>query len=264
MKKGLTQICLGRDKPIRECLEFCKELGYAGLEVTITEEGDFNLNATEADFRRLRDQSREIGVEYTSVAGGAPRGASMSSDKPEERRAAIDGLAKTLEATAGLGVDCVLTTGGRVSDDIAYDVAYDRVKEGLQQLAPVAERCRVNLAVENVWNKHLLSPLEMRDLIDAIGSEYVGVFFDTGNIVLYGYPEQWIRILGKRIKKVHFKDFKRQGYQWTQLMEGDVNWPKVMAELRNIGYDDYVISEVCGTKEVYAETCRVMDQILAL
>jgi L-ribulose-5-phosphate 3-epimerase len=264
VKKGLTQICLGRDKPIRECLELCKEIGYAGLEATITEEGDLNLNATEADLRRLRDLSREIGVEYTSIAGGAPRGASMTSDNPEERRAAVEGLAKTLQVAAGLGVDCVLTTGGRVTDDVAYDVAYDRLKEGVKQLAPVADRTRVNLAVENVWNKLLLSPLEMRDFIDDIGSEHVGVFFDTGNIVLYGFPEQWIRILGKRVKKVHFKDFKRQGYQWTQLMQGDVNWPKVMAELRSIGYDDYVITEVCGSNEVYAETCRVMDQILAL
>lgn len=264
MKKGLTQIILGRDKSIRECLELCKELGYAGLEVTMTETSDLNLNATEADYRRLRDLSREVGVEYTSIAGGAPRGASMTSDKPEERQQAIDGLAKTLEAAAALGVDCVLTTGGRVTEDVAYDVAYDRLKEGVQKLAPVADKHRVNLSIENVWNKHLLSPLEMRDFIDSIGSDHVGVFFDTGNVVLYGFPEQWIRILGRRVKKIHFKDFKRQGYQWTQLMEGDVNWPKVMAEIRNIGYDDYVITEVGSTKEVFAETCRVMDTILAL
>jgi hexulose-6-phosphate isomerase len=136
--------------------------------------------------------------------------------------------------------------------------------EGVQKLAPVADRHHVNLAIENVWNKLLLSPLEMRDFVDAIGSDHVGVFFDTGNVVIYGFPEQWIRILGRRVKKVHFKDFKRRGYEWTQLMEGDVNWPKVMTELRAIGYDDYVISEVCGSNEVYAETCRVMDRILAL
>lgn len=264
MKKGLTQICIGRDRPIRDCLQLCKDLGYDGLEVTMTETSDLNLNATEADYRRLRDLSREIGVEFTSIAGGAPRTASMTSPDPAQRQQAVDGLAKTLEAAAGLGVDCVLTTGGRVTDDVAYDEAYDRLKESVRQLGPVADKYRVNLGIENVWNKLLLSPLEMRDFVDAIGSDHVGVFFDTGNVVLYGFPEQWIRILGRRIKKVHFKDFKRQGYQWTQLMEGDVNWPKVMTELRNIGYDDYVISEVGNSDEVYGETCRVMDKILAL
>jgi L-ribulose-5-phosphate 3-epimerase len=264
VKKGLTQICLGRDKPIRDCLQLCKDLGYAGLELTMTETSDLNLNATEADYRRLRDLSREIGVEYTSIAGGAPRSASMTAEDPAQRQQAVEGLAKTLEAAAALGVDCVLTTGGRVTDDVAYDEAYDRMKESVRKLGPVADKHRVNLGIENVWNKLLLSPLEMRDFVDAIGSDHVGVFFDTGNVVLYGFPEQWIRILGRRVKKVHFKDFKRQGFQWTQLMEGDVNWPKVMAELRQIGYDDYVISEVCGSDEVYAETCRVMDKILAL
>jgi hexulose-6-phosphate isomerase len=260
VKKGLTQICLGRETPVRACLELCKEIGYAGLELTISERGDLNYNATEADYRSLRDLSREIGVEYTSIAGGG----SLTADDPAERQKTIDGLAKTLEAAAALGLDCVLTTGGRVTDDVAYDVAYDRLKAGLKELAPVADRHRVNLSLENVWNKLLLSPLEMRDFVDDIGSDHVGVFFDTGNIVLYGFPEQWIRILGRRIKKVHFKDFKRRGYEWTQLMEGDVNWPKVMTELRNIGYDDYVISEVGNSKEVYAETARVMDKILAL
>src|SRR5437764_811948 len=96
----------------------------------------------------------------------------------------------------------------RVTEGVPYDVAYQRLEEGLRALAPVAERTRVNLALENVWNKLLLSPLEARDLLDRIGSEYVGWYFDTGNVVIYGYPEQWIRILGARIKKVHFKDFK--------------------------------------------------------
>src|SRR5678816_4759465 len=92
--------------------------------------------------------------------------------------------------------------------------------------------------------------------------------FDTGNVVLYGYPEQWIRILGTRIKKIHFKDFKidhkERRYEWTQLMQGAVNWPAVMQEIRAIGYDDYVITEVCGDRATYEETCRVMDTIIAL
>jgi hexulose-6-phosphate isomerase len=175
-----------------------------------------------------------------------------------------------LEAAEALGIDTILLTGGRVNEKVPYDVAYDRLLRALQELRPDAERHRVNIALENIWNKLLISPLEFRSFLDTIGSQYVGAFFDTGNVMLYGYPEQWIRILGNRVKKIHFKDFRfssagRTGsYEWTQLMEGQVNWPNVMREIRAIGYDDYVITEVCGDRATYEETCRVMDTILAL
>jgi hexulose-6-phosphate isomerase len=110
--------------------------------------------------------------------------------------------------------------------------------------------------------------MEFRDVLDHLGSQYIGCYFDTGNVVLYGYPEQWIRILGRRIKKIHFKDFKidhsTRQYDWTQLMQGAVDWPAVMREIRAIGYDDYVITEVCGERSVYEETCRLMDNILTM
>ncbi len=159
-------------------------------------------------------------------------------------------------------------TGGRVSETVPYDVAYERLLRALQELRPDAERRGVNIALENVWNKLLLGPLEFRQLLDAVGSSHVGCYFDTGNVMLTGFPEQWIRILGRRIKKIHFKDFKidhrERRYEWTQLLQGAVDWPAVMREIRAIGYDDYVITEVCGPRPVYEETCRVMDTILAL
>jgi hexulose-6-phosphate isomerase len=171
-----------------------------------------------------------------------------------------------IEAAEALGIDTVLVTGGRTSEKVPYDVAYDRQLRALQELRPDAERHRVNIGLENVWNKLLISPLEFRDFLDRIGSQYVGCYFDTGNVLLYGYPEQWIRILGSRIKKIHFKDFKidhrERRYEWTQLMQGSVDWTAVMREIRAIGYDDYVITEVCGDRSVHEETCRVMDEIL--
>jgi L-ribulose-5-phosphate 3-epimerase len=101
--------------------------------------------------------------------------------------------------------------------------------------------------VENVWNKFLLSPLEMRRFIDEIDLPSVGVFFDVGNILLYGFPDQWIRILGKRIKRVHVKDFRTQVgtlHGFTGLLQGDVDWPAVIAALTDIGYDSYLTAEV--------------------
>src|SRR5205085_9556207 len=140
---------------------------------------------------------------------------------------------------------------GRVNEKTPYDVAYDRQLRALQELRADAERRRVNIGLENIWNKLLISPLEFRAFLDEVGSPYVGCYFDTGNVLLYGYPEQWIRILGSRVKKIHFKDFAfrsgdrgpgRSGsFEWTQLMAGQVDWPAVMRAIRAIGYDDYVI-----------------------
>jgi L-ribulose-5-phosphate 3-epimerase len=264
LKRGLSQIILGSQSLIADGVKLCREIGYEGFEILMTDGGELTPAAGEAEYREVRRIGDAVGIVYTSLCGGSRQGRSLTAESPADRELGISMHAKLLEAAAALGIDTVLTTGGRVTETVPYDVALQRLEEGLRALAPVAERTRVNLALENVWNKLLLSPLEARDLIDRIGSEYVGWYFDTGNVVIYGFPEQWIRILGPRIKKVHFKDFKRQGYQWTQLMDGDVDWPAVMRELRSIGYDDFVISEVDGGPEVFAETYRRMERILNL
>jgi len=264
MKKGLTQICLGRSSLIRDGLQLCKEIGYAGLEILLTENGELTMRSSPNDYAAIRKMSADSGVELTSICGSGD----LSADDPAAVATAKAQIRKMLEAAEALGIDTVLVTGGRTSEKVPYDVAYDRQLRALQELRPDAERHRVNIALENVWNKLLISPLEFRDFLDKIGSQYVGCYFDTGNVMLYGYPEQWIRILGSRIKKIHFKDFKMdhqtRQYSWPQLMEGAVDWPTVMREIRAIGYYDYVITEVCGDRAVYEETCRVMDAILTL
>jgi hexulose-6-phosphate isomerase len=264
MKKGLTQICLGRDSRIKDALQLCKEIGYQGLEILLTETGELTMQAGPAEYAALRQMSQAAGVEITSLCGAG----SLTDDDPAVVAQSKTQIRKLLAAAEALGVDTILVTGGRVHETVPYDVAYERLRAAVQELAPDAERHRVNIALENIWNKLLLSPLEFRGFLDAIGSPYVGCYFDTGNVLLYGYPEQWIRILGTRIKKIHFKDFKidhrDRRYEWTQLMEGAVDWPAVMREIRAIGYDDYVITEVCGKRSVYEKTCRVMDTILAL
>jgi hexulose-6-phosphate isomerase len=264
MKKGLTQICLGRKSMIRNALQLCQEIGYSGLEILLTESGELTMNAGPADYAAIRKMSADTGVEITSICGSG----SLCDDDPTSVAAAKAQIAKMLEAAEALGADTVLTTGGWGGAAVPYDVAYDRIFNALQELQADAERHKVNIALENVWNKLFLSPLEVRDFLDKLGSPYIGSYFDTGNVVLYGYPEHWIRILGHRIKKIHFKDFTirhNEGrYEWTQLMQGEVNWPAVMREIRAIGYDDYVITEVCGDRDVYTTTCKVMDTILAL
>ena len=173
-------------------------------------------------------------------------------------------MTKVLQCAAALNINAILVVPGSVNEKISYDVAYYNALESCKELAPVAEELKVAIGIENVWNKLFLSPLEMRDFLDEIDSPYVGQYFDIGNVVIFGYPEQWINILGSRIKKIHLKDFKREGYQWPLLMEGDVNWSLVMKAIRDTGYDDFLISEVGGDAEVHKNTSETIDKILEL
>ncbi|MEG0144436.1 MAG: sugar phosphate isomerase/epimerase family protein, partial [Clostridia bacterium] len=129
---------------------------------------------------------------------------------------------------------------------VRYDVAYDNAQKALFHLEPYARAAGVAMAVENVWNKLLLSPIEFRRFLDAIDSPFVGAYFDVGNIIYVGYPEQWIEILGSRIKRLHFCDcrFDQAGLgMFVDLLEGDVDFEKVMPAIRGIGYDDWITVE---------------------
>ncbi len=189
----------------------------------------------------------------------------------------IDVCKKQLELAAVLGADAILVIPGAVGVDfipgsevVAYDKAYDRALEAIGKLAPEAEQLGVAIGIENVWNKFLLSPLEMRGFIDAIGSRFVGSYLDVGNIVHSGYPEQWVRILGDRIKKVHFKDYRREAgglHGFVDLLAGDVDYPAVVSALREIGYDGYVTGEMIlaykhYTEQIIFNTSASMDAIL--
>jgi hexulose-6-phosphate isomerase len=146
-----------------------------------------------------------------------------------------------------LGTDAILVVPGAVivpwlpdSEIVPYDTAHERARDAIADLVSDAEKARVAIAVENVWNGMFLSPIELHDFIDSIGSEYVGAYFDVGNCIGTGCPEDWIRILGSRIKRVHMKDYRRSAAGlggFVGLLEGDANWPKVMAALKEAGYD---------------------------
>ena len=154
---------------------------------------------------------------------------------------------------------------------IPYDVAWERGLTIYRELAPVAERHGVTLCVENVWNRFLLSPREMREFVDTVGSPAVRVYFDVGNVVVSGFPEQWLRILGPRIGCIHLKDFRASvgtldGF--VMLLEGDVNWAEVMAAIREIGYDGTLTAEYGpyrhGPDTLLAHLSSSMDRIIAL
>jgi len=267
----------GSKMSLKDCMQLAKKAGFEAIELTVAEEGELSLNSTRRDVEKIVQAAKEVGIELSSLATGLFWDYSLSSSNDEMKDKARGIVKKMLELASYLGVDTILVVPGAVDvffkpagEVVPYDVAYQRSLESLRECLDTAEKYKVNIGIENVWNKFLLSPLEMRDFIDKLGSDYLGAYFDVGNTLLTGYPEHWIRILGKRIKKVHIKDFKRaignvNGF--CDLLEGDVNWAEVMKALRGIGYNDYITAEILPSYSQHPEaliynTSRSMDFIL--
>lgn len=239
--------------PVADAMQQAKDLGFDAIELAIGSSGVLTHQATEEDCKAIIAKANEIGIEIASVASGESWGCSPTANDPDTRKKIVEFTKKALQVTKWLGTDTYLFVPGAVSvfflpdaEIIPYDVCYDRAKEAVAQLVPTAEALGVAVAIENVWNKFLLSPLEMRDFIDSFGSDMVGSYFDAGNVLLTGYPEQWISILGSRIKRVHVKDFKNVGTVegFVDMLEGDVDFKAVRTALQAIKYDGYITAEM--------------------
>ncbi len=276
MKKSINYWSfVGKD--IYEAMELAKKAGFEGIELALLESGDLTPDSTPEQLAKIKAKAEEIGIQLPSLASGLCWGASFTSDDPAEREEAHRIVVNQLRCAKALGADTILVVPGSVAVEfvperpvVPYDVACARALEEMKKLAPIAEEYGVHIGIENVWNQMLLSPLEMRDFVDAIGSEYVGIYFDVGNVVCTGYPEHWIRILGKRIRKVHLKDFRRNPGGWNSfvdLLSGDVNWPEVMKAFREVGYDGWAAGEMIpqytyASDQIIYNTSASMDRIL--
>jgi hexulose-6-phosphate isomerase len=276
VKKAISRWSLPAEMPLEECFKQTKAAGYDGLELAFDGEGDLDFQTTQADAEAVRRLADQNALEIAGLATGYLWTHSLTSDDPEERRQGIAAVDKMLDIAKWLGVDAVLVVPGAVHvfflpgmTPIPYDVALDRSRSALRGLTAKAEANKVSIGLENVWNKFLLSPTEMRDFIDGFQSEYIGAYFDAGNVLPFGFPDQWIRILGPRIKRLHIKDFKNavgtiDGF--CDLLDGDVDFPAVVAALNDIHYDGWMTAEM-GMSKLYPAatlhaTSLAMDFIL--
>jgi len=274
MLKSISAWAFDPARPLDEVFALAKENGFPAVEVAIAEDGPITPQSTEDDCKRILEQAEKAGVVIPSMASGGGWSLPISCTDEATRRKGIDFIASSLRVAKWLNLDTILVVPGGVAADFIdgfkrapYEVAYENAKAALQELVPVANETQVSIGVENVWNKFLLSPLEMRQFIDDLNSDYVGSYFDVGNVIQTGFPEQWIHILGKRIKKVHFKDFKESvgtldGF--CDLLDGDVDYAGVMKALREIGYDGPVTAEFFACENDLPKISKAMDQILAM
>ena len=276
MKKGIN-VWSFPSNTIKDNLILAKDAGFEGVELALNGQGELSINATDKEIKEIKSIADGLGLSLYSLSCGLCWDYRLSDDDESIRQKAKDMIKKQIDVAKGLGADTVLVIPGAVNVEfsmpekkVAYDVVYDRALEGLNELKVYAEQAKVNIGLENVWNKFLLSPMEMRDFIDKIGSEYVGSYLDIGNTVYCSYPEDWVRILGKRIKKVHFKDYRVQAgglHGFVDLLAGDVDYPEVINALNEIGYDDWVSAEMIPNYKHYTDTIiyntsNSMDKIL--
>lgn len=277
MKKGINIWSFAEGTSIKDSIVIAKKAGFDGIELSLNASGELGLEASDKDIRQIQAYLEDAQLEIAGLATGLYWDYAMTSEKEENRSKAIDICKKQLEVAAAFGVDAILVIPGAVGVDfipgsevVDYDKAYDRAQEAVAKLVPFAKSAGVAIAIENVWNKFLLSPLELKGFIDSINSELVGSYFDVGNVVHSGYPEQWVRILGHRIKRVHFKDYRREAgglHGFVDLLAGDVDYPAVMKALQEIGYNNYVSAEMIPpykhhSEQIIYNTSAAMDAIL--
>jgi hexulose-6-phosphate isomerase len=228
--------------------------GFDGIELNVEESGPLSLETSPDDATRIAERVRRAGLEIPAVASGLYWTRSLSSENPAERQAGLGLARQQIRLAAAMRVTHILVVPGGVDvffmperPRVPYETAYKNAQQSLRLLAEEAEAAKVVLCLENVWSRFLLSPIEFARFIDDIQSLLVRAYFDAGNVLAFGYPEDWIRVLGTRISRVHVKDFKRavatpDGFCLPG--EGDVNWSGVMASLRATAYDGWLTAEV--------------------
>jgi hexulose-6-phosphate isomerase len=272
--KGICSIIFPREMPRPECFAAAKSAGFDAIEIAIG--NDIPLDVSHDDARRMADAADKAGIRIVTLWVSEPLHANpLNSPDAAVRARGVDAIRKALTIATDLNCGALLLYAVRLGNgpklEVGSQQTWDRYTAELTKVVPDAERAKIFLDPENVWNKFILSPLEMRSFVDQFHSPWVGTHFDAGNVMQYGYPEDWILTLGQRIKRIHFKDFKLAGRgqtaQFTDLLEGDVNWKAVMQALITVGYKGPISPEIGrnpNKPDQLKEVSAALDMILAL
>jgi L-ribulose-5-phosphate 3-epimerase len=255
---------LPKNLPILEKFQMARAAGFERIECPTT--------PSEADAQAMKDAAQKTGLPIHSVMNMDHWKFPFSSDDPAVVEKSLAGARTSIRNAHLWGAETVLLVPGVVNAQTSYGDAYKRSQVALRKLIPLAEELKVTICLEEVWNKFLLSPLEFAKYVDEFESPRVRAYFDVGNVVLYGYPQDWIRTLGKRIAKLHIKDFsfrrdpatKDLVARWVGLGEGDIDWPSIYDALKEIGYQGTATVELEGGGGAeLKEICRRFALILS-
>lgn len=264
IKKGVLTSMLPKEMTWKDKFKLAKDVGFDGVEGQTEEDVTIETE--------MRKASESTGVPIHSVMNMLHWQFPLSSSDTAAVEKSMKGMETSIRNAVAWGGNTVLLVPGVVNPQTGYADAYKRSQTQIRKLIPLAEKSKIVIAVENVWNKFLLSPMEFASYVDSFQSPYVKAYFDVGNILLYGYPQDWIRTLGKsRIAKVHLKDFHNRRNQlvranvpeFVNLRDGDLDWKEVYKAFTEIGYSGYATVELRGGDEKYLrDLAGRVDKIL--
>jgi hexulose-6-phosphate isomerase len=257
VKKGVLLDMLPAKLSYADRMKMARDVGFEVLQAPTTPD--------EHDAEEIKNAADGANVRIDSVMNMDHWKYPLSSSDPAVVEKSLAGMRTSLNNAKLWGSDAVLLVPAVVNSHTSYRDAWSRSQKEIRKLLPLAEELKIVIAIEEVWNKFLLSPLEMAAYIREFESPWIQAWFDVGNVLLYGYPQDWIRTLGKRIVKVHLKDFKRKesGYEWVNLGDGDVDWEAVREALRELGYAGSAITELKGGDAAYLrDVSRRVDRLV--
>src|SRR5260370_4127581 len=254
--RGATGGCLGSKKGLvfdmvpaklsyTERMKVARDVGFEVVQAPTTPD--------EKEAEEIKKAADSANIRIDSVMNMDHWKYPLSSSDSAVVEKSLVGMRTSLHNAKLWGSDAVLLVPAVVTAQTSYRDAWSRSQTHIRKLLPLAEELRMVIAIEEVWNKFLLSPLEMAKYIGDFQSPWIQAWFDVGNVMFYGYPQDWIRTLGKSIAKVHLKNFKRKenGYEWVNLGDGDVEWEAVREAFREIGYAGSAITELAAGDEAY-------------
>jgi L-ribulose-5-phosphate 3-epimerase len=260
-KKSVLITMLPKELPFVDRFKLALDAGFSGIEMQTV--------ADPKQAEEIRDASVKSGLRIHSVMNSEHWRSPVSSPDLAVVDKSVAGMETSLRNAKLWGADAVLLVPAVVGPDTSYQDAWTRSQKVIRErILPLAQELKVIVAVEEVWNKFLLSPLEFVRYVDEFQSPWVKAYFDVGNVVFYAYPQDWIRTLGSRIVRVHLKDFQldRPGgkFFWKNIGEGDIDWVEVRKALGEIGYDGYVTTEIAGGDAAYLkDVVARLDRFLA-
>jgi len=258
IKKGVLLGMLPKQLSYADRFKMARDVGFEAVQAYTTPD--------QHEAEEIKKAADAAGIKIDSVMNEGHWQWPLSSSDPVVVEKSLNAMRTSLHNAKLWGCYSVLLVPAVVNPQTGYRDAWTRSQTEIRKLIPLAEELQIVIAMEEVWNKFLLSPLEMATYVDEFKSPWIKVWFDVGNVVLYGYPQDWIRTLGKRIVELHLKDFKRleDGYKWVNLGDGDINWPEVRKALAEIGYQGTATTELDGGDEAYLRDVSKRVDRLAL
>jgi len=241
LKKAVYVSMLPEKLPYAERFQLARDVGFEGIEIGTID--------NDAEAQEIKAAAQKTGLKIHSVMNADHWKYPFSSDDPAVVAKGVAGMEQSFKNAKLWGADAILLVPGVVDAKTPYEAAWKRSQQVIRErVLPMASDLKIAVGIEEVWNKFLLSPVEMARYIDEFQSPWIRAYVDVGNMIFYGFPQDWIRTLGKRIVRIHVKDFKLErgkgAFSWTNLGEGDVNWPEVRKALADVGYQGWITTEI--------------------